>query len=125
MLLVDLLGWWYSRGWAWMLDRVFVVQSLKIAHFFSIVDLLKTLFAPFRQDAVNVKGAPISIRLQALGENVISRVLGLFIRLILVIIGLVALTFNAIFGIIAAALWPTLPFSPVLAVILMAQGMKP
>ena len=122
MLLVDLLGWWYSRGWAWICKTVFVQQGAKILHFFSITDLLKTLFAPFRQDAVNVKGAPIGIRLQALGENIISRILGLMIRLVLVVLGLTLLAANTVFAAAAALVWPLMPLAPVAAIILITQG---
>lgn len=122
MLLVDLLGWWYSRGWAWALGQIFIVQTNKIASFFSITDLLKTLFAPFRQDAVNVKGAPISLRLQVLGENIISRFLGLLIRGVLIIVGLVVVLLNTALGMVVAVLWPTLPLSPFLAIVLLLQG---
>lgn len=124
MLLVDLLGWWYSRGWGWALSRIFVQQSLVILHFFSITDLLKTLFAPFRQDSLSVKGAPISVRLQAFGGNIISRIFGFIIRLLLIVVGVAALVGNACIGVIAAILWPMLPLAPVLAVILMVQGMR-
>lgn len=122
MLFAQLLGWWYSRGWTWVIRSFFVERMGSIAAFFSISDLLKTLFAPFRQDALNVKGAPLSIRLQALGENIISRIFGLLIRLMLVIAGLIIMTINAAAGVVAALFWPVLPLTPVLAILLMVQG---
>lgn len=122
MLFVDLLGWWYSRGWEWALRRVFVEQTHSIANFFSITDLLKTLFAPFRQDSINVRGAPIGVRLQVLGENIISRFLGLLIRLTLVMLGIIAIGLNIILASMAAILWPLLPLSPGIAVVLLVQG---
>lgn len=124
MLLVDLLGWWYSRGWAWALQRLFIGQTQEIAGFFSIGDLLKTLFAPFRQDVMNLKGAPIGIRLQALGGNIISRVFGLIIRLVLIILGVLLIAGNAVLAAVLGLLWPLLPFSPVVAMVLMGMGVS-
>lgn len=124
MLLVDLLGWWYSRGWAWALQRLFVGQTQSIAGFFSIGDLLKTLFAPFRQDVMNLKGAPLSVRLQALGGNLISRVFGLIIRTVLIIIGVVLIAANAVLAAALGILWPLLPLSPVVALVFMSMGVS-
>ncbi len=118
MLIVDLLGWWYSRGWAWALNYMLVKKTSVIANFFSINELLKTLFAPFRQDSINTKNAPISLRLQALGENIISRFFGLIIRSALIVVGVLLILLNAILGLVSILLWPLLPLSPVVAVIL-------
>ena len=117
MLMMDLLQWWYSRGWAWAFNRQIVVRSQRLAEFFSIPDLLRTLFAPFRQDSFQTKGAPIGVRLQILGGNIISRVLGFFIRLSLIAVGIIALFINFVFGVVAGLIWPLLPASPILAVL--------
>lgn len=119
MLMVDLLGWWYFRGWLWFMRRMFLVQTEKIMQFFSIGDLLKTLFAPFRQDSINVKGAPIGVRLQVFGGNIISRFFGLIIRTVLILIGLVLTVLNAVCGVVASLAWPLLPLSPIIAIVLM------
>lgn len=122
MLIVDVLGWWYTRGWAWSLQQLLVRRSGSIAKFFSIGDLLKTLFAPFRQDALNVKGAPIGVRLQALGGNIISRIFGAIIRSLLIVCGIIALAANAVAGLIMVALWPLLPVAPFVALVFAATG---
>lgn len=122
MLLVDLLGWWYSRGWGWAFNRLFVGHTKSIANFFSVGDLFKTLFAPFRQDAIEVRGAPISVRLQAFGENIISRFFGLLIRSVLILVGLLLILGNLFIAIVAAFIWPLLPISPAVAIMIMAAG---
>jgi hypothetical protein len=122
MLLVDLFGWWYSRGWAWAISELFVKRTESIASFFSISELLRTLLAPFRQDAVNVSGAPISVRLQVFGGNIISRIFGLIIRLTLVLVGALVLLANFIASCIAAVAWPFIPLSPVVSIVLLAMG---
>lgn len=124
MLLADLLGWWYVRGWSWAAQQLFVVRTQKILHFFSISDLLKTLFAPFRQDAVDTKQAPLGVKLQAFGGNIISRIFGAMIRGTIVVIGILLVVLNFIFSFVAVLGWGLLPLAPVLAVILFLQGLS-
>lgn len=122
MLLIDLFGWWYSRGWAWITHQLFAVKSKSIADFFSIQDLLRTLFAPFRQDTIDTKKAPIGVKLQAFGGNIISRFLGFLIRGTLIIIGLGMLLLNVLVGVCVVLIWPLIPISPVVAVVFIAIG---
>jgi len=122
MLLVDLLGWWYSRGWAWAASELFVKRTRSISAFFSIGDLLKTLFAPFRQDAMNVQGAPISVRLQVFGGNIISRFFGFIIRTMLIVVGLLLMVGNFIIASVAALVWPLVPATPIAVVVLFITG---
>lgn len=124
MIVADLLGWWYMHGWTWCLKQVFLVQSGKISNFFSISDLLKTLFAPFRQDSLQTKNAPIGIKLQVLGGNIISRFLGFFIRIFIVGLGILVLLFNGILGVFLMVLWLILPLIPIIAVVLFLTGAK-
>jgi hypothetical protein len=120
MLIADFLSWWYSRGWAWIAKQFFVVYTGKVAEFFSIAELSKTLFAPFRQDASGTKGAPLSVKLQVLGGNIISRIFGFIIRLSLIAVGSVALVICLILGAAASLAWPLLPAS----IIILPSAMK-
>lgn len=122
MLLISALSWWYGAGWAWALHQLFIVHTKKIEHFFSISDLLKTLFAPFRQDNLTAKGAPISIKLQVLGGNIISRIFGFIIRFTLIMIGLSIILISFIIGVIMLLLWPLLPITPLIGIILFVTG---
>lgn len=122
MLIVDLFGWWYLHGWSWIARKQFIERSSRVLDFFSIPELLRTLFAPFRQDSFQAKGAPLGIRLQALGENIISRCIGLLIRLALIVAGIVMLIANVVFSVVAVLVWPLLPLSPVIAIILLLAG---
>jgi len=115
MLLFSMLGWWYSRGWAWITRHLLITRNKRIIQFFSVSDLLKTLFAPFRQDAVDTKRAPLGVKLQSLGGNIISRFLGFLIRLVLIICGLLLVALNTALGICLIVIWPLLPFAPLVA----------
>lgn len=121
MLFIDMLGWWYSRGWAWAAKYFLLSRNKLILDFFSVGDMFKTLLAPFRQDAVSTKGAPIGVKLQALGGNLISRVFGLIIRSGLIMIGLICLVLNTAFAAICLVVWPLIPISPVIAIALIVM----
>ena len=121
MLFVDILGWWYSRGFSWAAHQLFVVSMEKILNFFSIAELLKTLFAPFRQDTMQVKNAPLTVKLQAFGGNIISRFFGFIIRSVLIIFGIVCLLINGVVGIFGIILWPLVPLTPLIFLISVAM----
>ncbi len=118
MLIVAFLRWWYAPGWAFAFKRLISGRLTNVANFFSIKDLAKTLFAPFRQDSIELKNAPAGLRIQALGENLISRFLGLLIRLSLIAVGLISLIFTLLLGLVLFLAWPLLPLSPLVAIIL-------
>lgn len=122
MIVADLLGWWYSRGWVWLARKIFIEKSYSISSFFSIGDLFKTLFSPFRQDSIALQNAPIGIRLQAFGGNLISRIFGFIIRSTLIFMGVAALLVNALAGFIVVVIWPLLPISPIVSFVLVFSG---
>ena len=101
---------------------MFIVRNKRILEFFSVLDLLKTMFAPFRQDSIDTKNAPIGLKLQALGGNLISRFFGFIIRLVLIISGLLLLLINSLIGLALCTIWPLLPFAPLVTALLLAIG---
>ena len=119
MIIAEMLGCWYSRGWIWIAQQVYVVELKRIFEFFSVSDLLKTLFSPFRQDYIDTTKAPIGIKLQVFGSNLISRMLGAMIRITLISAGLISATLFIIAGFLFVIAWPFIPIMPILAVILM------
>lgn len=122
MLLFSMLGWWYTRGWVWLARHMMITRNKRIADFFSITSLLKTMFAPFRQDVVDTKNAPIGVKLQALGGNLISRIFGFFVRIMLIICGVILVLANSIVGLALLIIWPLLPFAPLVTFLLVMIG---
>lgn len=120
MLLADFLGWWYSRGWAWAANQFFQVYTHRVARFFSITDLFKTLFAPFRQDVINTKNAPLGYKLQVLGGNIVSRFFGFIIRSVLILVGFISVAACLVVGVVGVIVWPLLPVSVVVVPLIMA-----
>lgn len=122
MIIASMLSWWYSRGWLWSANQLFVVQLGKVYDFFSVGDLLKTLFAPFRQDVIDTRNAPLGVKLNVLGGNIISRLIGAMIRSTLIIVGLVMIVLLAAAGFVAVIAWPFLPLAPVVMLIAFMSG---
>ena len=117
-MVISMVGWWYSLGWAWLVRQVFYVRLKRIIDFFSITELITTLFSPFRRDFIDTKRAPVGLKIQAFFGNIISRIMGLLIRLALIFSGLIVMAVTAVLGFFLIVLWPFVPISPILTIIL-------
>ncbi len=122
--MIFLLGirWWYTAGWLWAAHEFLLSRVIRVMEFFSVTELLKTLFAPFRQDVVSGKGRTLEAKLVILGNNLISRFFGLLIRSMLIIAGVVAAMLATVFGLLSLVIWPLLPLLPIIAIVLMSTG---
>ncbi len=107
MLALEFFSWWYTRGWAGLVDAI-KRRLAKTAHAFSVPSLLATLFAPWKR-ITSSAGTGIDAHFQALIDNLISRLVGFAVRiLVLVAAGLMMLVV-AISGIVGLVLWPLVP----------------
>ncbi len=124
MFLVGILSWWYNEGWRQRYSLI-ISRLASVSDRFSIIILLSTLFAPYRQiSAGGVKGA-IGVQFRAFIDRLISRFVGLLVRLLMVIVGLIALIYQIIVGAIVLLFWPLIPIFPVVGLILFAIGWIP
>lgn len=125
MLFVSLVRWWYGFGW---LDQVGLVRVRldKMADLFSIELLLRTLLKPFRQIDANVarKGS-LDVILRGVFDQLFSRIFGMVIRLLMIVVGSVAVFGEGLFGVLRLSLWPLLPFVPFVGVALAVTGWLP
>jgi|SRR5581483_4126318 len=106
-MLIALIRWWYGRG---MID-VWRSIGRHINHLqlsFAIPVLLRSLVSPWRQ-IVAVPGRSMDEKLRAVGDNLISRTIGFFIRLGTLIMAFILIVLSSIFGLLAAISWPLLP----------------
>lgn len=71
---------------AYLVVLVQVIDSLY--NYFSIPLLTRTLFDPWRHDAVEVSRLPMTYWLQAFGRNLVSRGIGFCVRLATICAGL-------------------------------------
>jgi hypothetical protein len=124
MFLVGILSWWYGKGW---IERAQIMKNrLKSsADFFSIDLLTATLFAPFRQiSAVSGQGS-ISYQVRAFFDKLLSRFIGAFMRISMIIIGSIIMILQIIFGIIILLFWSIIPFFPAIGLIGTVIGLVP
>ncbi len=116
MLVASFFIWWYGRGWKQ------VALSIKprlssVAYTFSVTQLLRTLFAPWRR-IITYPGSSLGERLKAWGDNIVSRTIGFLVRLIVLGAALVAITTVSLLSVIELILWPLLPPAIPLLIIL-------
>ena len=120
MVIISLLSWWYSEGW---LEQISLTKRsfIKLADKFSIGMLLRTLFAPFRQISVGEQAGKTASLASVIADKLISRLVGSVMRLVMVLVGTLALIIYAIISVLRLAGWPLLPLAPVLGLILMVS----
>lgn len=125
MFLVGILSWWYGRGWMSQWHRVSDKWQATV-QFFSIGQLISTLFSPFRQISAspNKSGNP-AVALRALLDQLISRLIGAFVRSATIVIASIIIGFQVIIGTIGMVLWWVVPALPVVGFILLAIGWVP
>jgi len=115
MLVFDFFQWWYGRGWR----GVFTSNHRRLTELagaFSIGLLLRTLFAPWRR-IVTTPGADPGLRLQALGDNLISRLVGFVVRFFVLLAAGVMFLLLAVGTAIETIVWPFFPLAAVACVI--------
>lgn len=117
MPIVSLFSWWYGDGWL-RLARYFAVSVRRSLSMFSVGLLLATLFSPFRQIAVgNVRGS-LDAQLHAWMDLQISRLVGAFVRLGVIVAGISLALITLVVGVVVTLAWPLLPAMPLLLLII-------
>lgn len=124
MFIVGLFSWWYGAGWLRCMAAVRAGLA-NIYDYFSLDLLLRTLFSPFRQISAGGVRGPIGVQLRAMLDNLISRVIGAFVRTVVIIFGTVALLISCLLGLLRIVLWPFIPVLPVVFVIFALSGWVP
>lgn len=124
MVIVWALSWWYGAGWKSFL--LGLKERIASSYdYFSIGLLASTLFAPFRQISAGKVQGPINIQIRAAVDKLISRIIGAFVRLIIIVVGVVWLSVQSIIGAVAVVLWAFVPILPFIGFILMLSGWVP
>lgn len=121
MLITGLISWWYSDGYKLFANKLWTKLGDTI-DLFSITSLLGTLFAPYRQIAANETGKSIDDKLIAFIDRFVSRLVGGVARLGIIIIGIIVIVFQMIGSIISLVIWPVLPLSPIVFIMLAFTG---
>ena len=121
MLAIGLISWWYIDGFKLFASKLWEKLGDTI-DLFSISSLLKTLFAPYRQISANAGGDSIDDKILGFVDRLVSRFVGGVARLGIVIVGIITILIQAIGSILSLIIWPVLPLSPLLFIMLTITG---
>lgn len=124
MFIVGLLGWWYGAGWRGRGIRLREKLASSM-DYFSIDLLLRTFFSPFRQISAGKAGGSLNDQMRAFADRLISRAIGAMIRLVMILVGLLAIMLHSVLGVILLVLWGIVPLLPLIGVILAITGWIP
>ena len=75
---------------------------------FSVNQLLKTLFAPWRR-IISYPGASLDERFRAWGDNLFSRMIGFVVRFFVLLTALLSLALIMALTVVELIVWPLLP----------------
>jgi hypothetical protein len=123
MLLATFFAWWYGVGWMTLWQKV-SGRVTGVLSFFSVAQLIMSLFAPFRQISAGRVQGPLSVHFRAWVDRLFSRGIGAVVRSLLIVTGLLIALCYGVLGFIMIIFWPVLPALPILGIILMASGYK-
>ena len=119
MMLLALVSWWYTAGWAGLINGA-VSRSSRLLETFSVSLLLGSLFDPFRQiSAGQSRGTSFDAQLRAFGDRLFSRFFGAVVRSIFIFIGFFASGATFVGSLVMLLIWPLIPLFPVIGVVLM------
>ena len=123
MAITEMFLWWYSSGWKVFVGKLKAALS-SITDFFSMGSLVRTLFKPYRQISAETArdGASLDIKFHMFLDRLISRIVGFFSRLTLLLVGIIIIIFGGIISFILAILWPIIPLLPIVGIVLTAMG---
>ena len=123
MAITEMFLWWYSSGWKVFVDKLKTALS-SITDFFSMGSLVRTLFKPYRQISAETArdGASIDIKFHMFLDRLISRIVGFFSRLTLLLVGIIIIILGGIISFILVILWPIIPLLPIVGIVLTAMG---
>ena len=111
----ELLRWWYGPGWLLAFRRI-GERTHNVSHAFSVPILLKTLFSPWKR--IMTTGAKgIDAKMQAVVDNLVSRMVGFVTRLMVLTAALVMTTGTFIMSASIVLAWPFIPLLAVYCVV--------
>jgi hypothetical protein len=113
----DIFGWWYTKG---IRDFFIYLKAIffKITDIFSVRLLLRTFFSPWKRDITSMEGLPLNQMIQVIVFNLISRIIGAFIKAIILFIYLIALSVFVALALFLILLWVFLPLISIIGLII-------
>lgn len=120
-MFVGFFTWWYGDGLNRRINDI-GERLARVSDFFSVGLLAATLFSPFRQLSVGRVNGPLSVQLQAIFDNLVSRIIGAFVRSAMIIFALIASVGVLLYGIVLVAGWLLLPVLPIVGALVTVAG---
>ncbi len=114
-----MLGWWYSRGWLWIL-RGTQRRLQTIGKVFAVKILIQTWFSPWKQ--IYAPKPTFATFIRDAADNAVSRAVGAAVRGSILFAALILSILALAFGIISLVLWPFLPLMVFILPILTISG---
>lgn len=126
MLITSFLSWWYGLGYRMHILKI-KRELAKLMDQFSILELITTLFSPFKQiDAGQARAqSSINDKFHIWLDRLFSRFFGAFIRFFTILAGLIIIVLTLIFDLIRIIGWPLLPIAPFVGLFLALVGWLP
>lgn len=109
MFISAFLSWWYSKGWQQITSSL-NPRLNDVLNTFSVEQLLKTLFSPWRR-IITYPGVALSDRFRAWIDNLFSRTVGFFVRLIVLLAALLMAILVTVVTLLEIIVWPLVPIS--------------
>lgn len=103
------LSWHYTRG---ILDMFGIFRNITwfLWRFFSIKELLKTFFSPFKRLKEKYQGGlDLGNLLESIIVTTIMRLVGMLLRLIIIVIGLATIIISLLLMFMILIIWIVLP----------------
>lgn len=119
----NFLFWYYSQGIHELLEIWKNFLFFAWRHF-SITELLRTLFSPWRRDVSlqSWRGLHPLKTAELLFENLISRFIGAIVRMVVICIGIVSFLGVLVVGIAISFLWISMPIAVVIIFVYVSKG---
>jgi hypothetical protein len=117
MLALEFFTWWYGRGWRQLIKNM-QRRISKTSSMFSVPILLRTLFSPWKR-IITYPGSSLDAKLRAFSDNMVSRLVGFCVRLLVLFTAGIMLFIVGAVALIEIAVWPVLPL---LVIVTLVKG---
>lgn len=121
LLVTELFKWWYGAGVRQRMQKIALRLDGTI-DYFSMDLLLKTLFSPFRQISAGSVEGSLEVKFRALIDKLFSRIIGAFVRCVLLVIGCVTIALQVVLGVVILMAWLLVPLLPIIGLVLSLKG---
>ncbi len=100
--------WWYGAGIIQAYTAITAFLSY-IVDIFSLPTLLRTLFAPWKNDVMSAQNVSLGDQLKIWEMNLASRLIGFLVRTVVILVSVVTLAVLIVAAGLGLALWVVTP----------------